>query len=133
MTCPECSKFSSFPPLYQYQVFSNLPIPTTELVDIEPIQRVILADVFDNLLDKLSWAGCGSHVPGVMDSIPEGEWCVVSLAHFNIFPHIRKHTPRKQVCIWMILIDDCSWIVHSEIHSWNQRVSAVCKAVTLRR
>ncbi|KAJ5498250.1 hypothetical protein PEX1_028620 [Penicillium expansum] len=25
--------------------------------------------------NKVTWWGCGSHIPSVMDSIPEGEWC----------------------------------------------------------
>ncbi|KAJ5764486.1 hypothetical protein N7533_003167 [Penicillium manginii] len=25
--------------------------------------------------DKTTWWGCGSHIPSVMDSIPESEWC----------------------------------------------------------
>ncbi|PMD31315.1 hypothetical protein L207DRAFT_386693, partial [Hyaloscypha variabilis F] len=27
------------------------------------------------LCKKKAWWGCGRHVPGVMDSIPEEEWC----------------------------------------------------------
>ncbi|KAJ5734354.1 hypothetical protein N7493_003140 [Penicillium malachiteum] len=25
--------------------------------------------------NKVTWWGCGAHIPSVMDSIPEGEWC----------------------------------------------------------
>lgn len=25
--------------------------------------------------DKATWWGCGNHIPSVMDSIPESEWC----------------------------------------------------------
>lgn len=24
---------------------------------------------------KTSWFGCGSHIPGVLDSVPVDEWC----------------------------------------------------------
>ncbi|KAJ5142940.1 uncharacterized protein N7515_001727 [Penicillium bovifimosum] len=24
---------------------------------------------------KSTWFGCGLHIPSVMDTIPEGEWC----------------------------------------------------------
>ncbi|KAF2244628.1 hypothetical protein BU26DRAFT_463277 [Trematosphaeria pertusa] len=24
---------------------------------------------------KTTWWGCGNHVPGVMDKVPQGEWC----------------------------------------------------------
>ena len=25
--------------------------------------------------DKVTWWGCGSHIPSVMDSVPESDWC----------------------------------------------------------
>ena len=29
----------------------------------------------NNLVDKVTWWGCGNHIPSVMDSIPESERC----------------------------------------------------------
>ncbi|PVH94854.1 hypothetical protein DM02DRAFT_175653 [Periconia macrospinosa] len=25
--------------------------------------------------DKATWWGCGNHIPGVMDNIPQEQWC----------------------------------------------------------
>jgi hypothetical protein len=39
------------------------------------------------MVEKATWAGCGAHVPRVMDPIPEEDWCVVcfSLLRFSFF------------------------------------------------
>jgi hypothetical protein len=29
----------------------------------------------DNASDKTTWWGCGKHVAGVMDNVPEEQWC----------------------------------------------------------
>lgn len=35
----------------------------------------VSTDQYLLITDKVTWWGCGSHIPSVMDSIPEGEWC----------------------------------------------------------
>ncbi|KAH6606539.1 hypothetical protein Trco_005692, partial [Trichoderma cornu-damae] len=37
--------------------------------------RAIVESEFGALLDKATWWGCGKHIPTVLDSIPEEEWC----------------------------------------------------------
>lgn len=39
------------------------------LLSLCPKQQLII------ITDKVTWWGCGSHIPSVMDSIPEGDWC----------------------------------------------------------
>lgn len=29
----------------------------------------------DRIIEGITWFGCGAHIPSVLDSIPEEEWC----------------------------------------------------------
>ena len=101
MMCPECSTYylafhvsesflidfttSNLSPPHFASWKRRLMCITSILIYEFSVLHQVLFVWFTKLcvIDKLSWSGCGSHVPGVMDSIPEDQWCTVSLLYLS--------------------------------------------------
>ncbi|KAM3481081.1 hypothetical protein MY8738_004619 [Beauveria namnaoensis] len=76
--CDSCSEFS--PPLSNLlapEIDSSTPSvpPVHDCVNPNSLIHTKLSRLLTGFLEKSTWWGCGSHVPMVMDSIPEEERC----------------------------------------------------------
>lgn len=50
------------------------------------------------ITDKVTWWGCGSHIPSVMDSIPEGDWCACTP---QVEKDGKKYPPKAAKAGWL--------------------------------
>ncbi|KAL6828309.1 hypothetical protein V8C40DRAFT_240704 [Trichoderma camerunense] len=75
-TCNNCRKHHSL----THPSLTPIWILTTETLhhDLHHSQRETLNRTLYlhmSSLDKATWWGCGNHIPGVLDSVDEKEWC----------------------------------------------------------